>query len=104
MLQIRVAVRRIRRVERQPFRVHAPKRVLEFAARRFRSAAHAADEIEPAVQIDHLPVAGGLMQPVDVLGQQHLAAAARLEACQRMMRIIRPRLAEPPPADQAAAQ
>ena len=102
MLQVGVAIRRVRGVERQPFRIGAAERILEFVARRLAAAAHAADQVEPSVQIDHLPVAGGLMQPVDVLGQQHLAPPARLEPGQRMMRIVRLRLAEPPPADQAA--
>lgn len=54
------------------------------------------------MQINHLPVARRLMQSVDILGQQHLALPVRLEASQRMMRIVRHGLAEPPPADQAA--
>ena len=102
MLQIGIAIGRVRGVERQPLRIGAAKCILEFVARRLAAAAHAADQIEPAVQIDHLPVAGGLMQPVDVLGQQHLAPPVRLEPGQRMMRIVRTRLAEAPPADQAA--
>ena len=102
MLQIGVAIRRVRSIERQPFRVGAAKRILEFVARHLAAAAHAANQVEPSVQIDHLPMAGGLMQPVDILGQQHLAPPARLEPGKCMMRIVRLRLAEPPPADQAA--
>ncbi len=98
----RLAVRCIRGIERQPCRIGAAKIVLKLVARRLAAAAHAADKIEPAVQVDDLPVAGRLMQPIDVLGQQHPALAVRLEPGQRMMRIVRPRLAEPPPADQAA--
>lgn len=102
MLQVGVAIRCIGGIERQPRRIRAAQRLLKLIARRLRPAAHAAHQVEPAMQVDHLPMAGGLMQPIDVLGQQHPAPAVRLEPGQRMMRIVRLCLPEPPPADQAA--
>ena len=54
------------------------------------------------MQVDHRFAAGGLMQSVDVLGQQDLAFAHRLEPRQRAMRVVRPGAADAPPADQAA--
>src|SRR6266702_859528 len=102
VLQIGVAIRRIRGIERQPLRICTAKRILEFVARRLPAAAHAADQIKPAMQIDHLPVTCGLMQPVDILGQEQLALPVGLDTSERMMRSVRPGLAEPPPSDQAA--
>src|SRR3954468_16349360 len=65
-LQIGVTIRRVRSIERQPLRIRAAERILEFVARRLATASHAPDEIKPAMQVDHLPVAGGLMQAVDI--------------------------------------
>jgi hypothetical protein len=39
------------------------------------------------------------MQPVDVLGQEHLAPTAGLEPGQGVMRIVGKGLSEAPPAD-----
>ena len=100
--EIGVSVRRGGRVERQPVRIRLAQGLLKVVTTGLRATAHAADEIEPAVQVDDLPVPGGLMQTIHILGQQHFAAAAGFELRQRMMGVIRHGLAEPPPSDQAA--
>ena len=101
-LEIGVAVGRIGRVEPEPAGVEPAELVLEFVARRSLLAPHAADEVEPPVQVDHFGAAGRLMQPVDVLCQEKLAPARRLEPGERAVRVIRPGRADAPPADEAA--
>ena len=54
------------------------------------------------MQVDHCVAAGRLMQPVDVLGQQKLASAQRLQPGECAMGGVRPRPAEAPPAELAA--
>ena len=101
-VEIGVAVGRDGGVEREPFGIQPFELVLQRLARRDALAAHAADVIDAAMQVDHRCAAGGLMQPVDVLGQQDLALAHRLEPRQRAMGVVRPGPADAPPADQAA--
>jgi hypothetical protein len=101
-VEIGVAVRRDDGLEREPSRVQSFESFLQRLPRRDDVAAHAADTVEAAVQVDHRFAASGLMQPVDVLGQQDLALADRLEPRQRAVRVIRPGAADAPPADQAA--
>ena len=75
--------------------------ILHLLAHHLQSAPHAADQVEPAVQVDHAVVAGGLMEPIDVLGQNDLGSAHHLKACQGPMGVIRDSPAEPPPSDHA---
>ena len=65
-------------------------------------AIHAADAIDPPVQVDDPRAAGRLMQPVHVLGQKKLDSARRFEPGQSAMRVVRPGLTNAPPADEAA--
>ena len=69
--KIGIAVGRIERIERQPRRIQRFELVLKRIARHAQIARETAHAIEPPVQIDHVAAAGGLMQPVDVLGQQY---------------------------------
>ena len=62
-------------VQIEPAGVQPAELVLQLVARRSPLATHAADQIEPPVQVDHPGAAGGLMQPVDILGQKQLAPA-----------------------------
>ena len=54
------------------------------------------------MQVDDLPAPGGLMQTVDILGEEQLAPAVGFQPRQRMMRIVGLRHSEPPPADHAS--
>src|ERR1700687_1910562 len=71
-------------------------------ARQASLAAHARTHIDPAMQVDRLGAAGGLVQAIDVLRHQSLDTVLLLQARQGTMRIVGPRTAQPPPADQAA--
>ena len=51
--EVGVAVRRIRCVETEPAGVQPAEFVLQLVARHSPLATHAADEIEPPVQVDH---------------------------------------------------
>src|SRR5690606_17690245 len=66
------------------------------------SAPHAAYEVEPSVQVDDVAVAGRLMQPVDILGDERVDASVGLEARERMMRAVRAGPAKARPADEAS--
>ena len=65
-------------------------------------ATHAAHGIQAPVQVDHVLVAGLLVQAVHVLREQQLELAEPFQPGQGMVGGIGQRLAEPPPADQAA--
>lgn len=54
------------------------------------------------MQIDHRLAAGGLMQAIHVLGEQHFQLAARFQRSERVMGGVGLRQAEPRPTDQAA--
>src|SRR5271170_2868474 len=101
-VEVCVAVGRFRCVQIEPVGVQPAEVVLQLFAGRSQLAIHAADKIDPAVQVDHPRVAGRLMQPVDVLGENELDSAHRLEPGQGAMSVVRPRLANAPPAAEAA--
>ena len=102
IVQIGVAIGRLRGLKRCPARIGLLKQQLKFAAWHAALAAHAAHHIEPAMQIDHRLAASGLMQAVHVLGEQHFQLAARFQRSERVMGGIGLCLAEARPADQAA--
>ena len=102
IFQIGVAVRRIGRVQIDPGGIEPGQLVLKFGAGHASLAAHAADQIEPAMQVDDAGAAGSLVQPIDVLGQQELAAVHRLQTREGSMRIVRLGAAEAAPTDHAA--
>ncbi len=54
------------------------------------------------MQVDDLPAPGGLVQPVDILGEEQLALAIGFQPRQRVMCIVGPSLSEPPPANHAS--
>ena len=78
------------------------ERLLEVAARHAPLAAHAAHPVEPPVQVDHSLAARRLVQAVDVLGQQQLAAAHRFETREGAVRGVGAHLPEVSPAHRAA--
>ncbi len=102
LFEICVAVRGFGCVQIEPVGVEPAELVLQLFARRSPLAIHAADKIDPAVQVDHPRAAGRLMQPVDVLGENELDSALRLEPGQGVMSVVRPRPANASPADEAA--
>ena len=93
---------RFRCVKIEPVGIEPAKFVLQFDARRSPLAIHAADEIDPPVQVDHPRAASRLVQPIHVLGQKKLASARRLELGQSAMRVVGRSLTNEPPADEAA--
>ncbi len=54
------------------------------------------------MKVDDLPAPGGLVQTVDILGEEQLAPAIGFEPRQRVMRVVGLGLSEPPPADHAS--
>jgi hypothetical protein len=54
------------------------------------------------VQVDHVPAAGGVVQPVDVLGDQQPDETLRLEVRERVVCPVRLRAVDERPADRAA--
>src|SRR6476469_9671507 len=60
-LQIGVAVGRVGGVKIEPVGIEPAEAILHLLAHHLQSAPHAADQVEPAVQVDHAVVAGGLM-------------------------------------------
>ena len=100
--EIGVAVRRVCRLEREPARVAAGEFALEVRPRRKRAAAHAADPIEPPVQVDHPLAPCRLMQPVHVLGQEMVRLAQLFEPGQRAVGGVRLSCMKTAPADQAS--
>jgi hypothetical protein len=54
------------------------------------------------VKVNHRPAPGRLMEPVHVLGEQHLALTSGLQSGQGAMGVVGTGPAEPPPADHAA--
>jgi hypothetical protein len=69
------------------------------AAPTFGRTDHTTNQIEPAVEVNHLPTPGSLMQPVNVLRKENLVPAVCFELRQSMMRVVRHGLFEPPPTD-----
>ncbi len=100
--EVGVAIRGFRRVEIKPVRVQPAEVVLQRLARRSRLAIHAADAIDPPVQVDHPFAAGRLVQPVHVLRQQQLGSAPRLERGQSAVRVVGLSPTHEPPADETA--
>lgn len=78
--------------------------VLEIGALLGGQARHATDNVEPPLQVYHLPPSGRLVQPIHILGEQHLALTVRLQSGQRVMRPVRSGLSKPPPTNHAARQ
>ena len=72
-VQVRIAIGRGARGQAGPCGIRVDEPDLERRARRAHPAMEAGDAIQPPMQVDHRPAACGLVQAVDVLGQQHLA-------------------------------
>jgi hypothetical protein len=85
-----------------PCRIEPVELVLKLGTWRPPLTPHAADQIEPAVQVDHAGAACHLMKPVNVLGQQQFAPVHFFQAGERAMGVVRPGAAEAPPPDHAA--
>jgi hypothetical protein len=95
VVDIGVAVGQGGGVEFRQGGVEANEPVLEVAARASGRARRAADEVEPSVEVDHRPAPGGLVQPVQVLGEEDRALAIRFKAGQSVMRVVGQGLTEP---------
>jgi hypothetical protein len=54
------------------------------------------------VKVDHHPAPGGLMQPIDILREEHSAPSVGLEPSQGVMGVVGKGMSEPTPADHAA--
>ena len=102
LLDVGVAVRRLQRIKVGPARIEAHQFSLQIPACMALLAAHAAHLVDPAVQVDHVRAAGGLVQPIDVLRDQLHYAILLLQMCQGAMRVVGQRGAQAAPADQAA--
>jgi hypothetical protein len=100
--EVSIAVGRVCGIQMEPGWVHARQSVLKLGPRGLLSAPHAANKIQPAMQVDYTLVAGSLMQPIDVLGEHEFGSAHRLKPREGPMRRVRARPAEPLPSDQAA--
>jgi hypothetical protein len=101
-IEVGIAVRRIGGIQIEPTWVQSRQLVLKLIPRCLPSAPHAANKIQPAMQVDYTLVAGSLMQPIDVLGEHEFGSAHRLKPREGPMRRVRARPAEPLPSDQAA--
>src|SRR5205823_1344762 len=64
--------------------------LLNLSARKFAAAIEADDEAIAPVQLNEAAAARFLMQVVDVLGDQKIDLAHRLELRERAMRVVRP--------------
>ncbi len=62
----------------KPWRIEPVELVLKLGTGHPQFALHASDQIETTVQVDHAGAAGGLMKPVNILGQQYFGLAHRL--------------------------
>src|SRR5690606_3914552 len=82
-------------------RITLEELVLQQIARPRAPAGHAADRVEPSVQVDHPALAGDLVEPVDVLRDDELDAVIGLETRERGVRAVRARAAKARPADAA---
>ena len=71
-LKIGIAVGRGGGFKVEPPRIQPTEVLLHFLTHQLPSATHAADQIEPAVKVDHALVAGGLVKPVHILRQNDL--------------------------------
>src|SRR5699024_8770115 len=67
-----------------------------------RLAGETDDLDEVAVELDDVARAGGLVQPVDVLGDHRADRAELLEAGHELVALVGPGRVEPAPADEAA--
>ena len=83
-----IAVRAHLRYAFPPGRIQALQHLLQLGPRTGDTAVKAFDSVEAAVQIDDVPVAGALMQPVDVLGRQQGDVARYLQADQGVVGTI----------------
>ena len=101
-IEVGVAIRRDARFEAEPVGVQTYQLFLPCVAGRPAFAVHAAHPVEPAMQVDHPRAAGGLMQTVDILRDELLGFAARLQPGEGAVGIVGQGLAEAPPAQQAA--
>jgi hypothetical protein len=101
-IEISVAVRQRCGVQPIPCRVEANQLVLKVGAADHVRASHAADKVKAPVKVDDLPAPGGLVQTVNILGEEQLAPAAFFQPRQRVMRVVGFGLSEPSPADHAS--
>jgi hypothetical protein len=83
IVQIGVAVRTGHRRQRGEGGIIPLQRALHLGARSPDPARQADHGIEPAVQIDHPPAAGLLVQTIDVLGHQLMDETCRFQSSQR---------------------
>jgi hypothetical protein len=99
---IGVAVRSRQRIQYGEARIERLQFRLQLFARQAYLAAHATHQIDAAVQVDDVDTAGGLVQAIDVLRHQAFDPLLLLQASQCVMRVIRPRCSQAPPAHHAA--